>query len=107
MEEHEHRPGHPAASRRATLSIFVLGLAAVNWIVVRLLPMPDRASYPSLSVAVSLASGRDQRRNRPRSTTMYNREFLCRIFHTAVLHGFGVLSGESRFVCVILMSFHA
>src|SRR3990172_5008324 len=35
----------------------VLGLAAVIWILIRIVPKPDRAAYPCMKVAAPIASG--------------------------------------------------
>ena len=49
--------GSGSMSKHSGLYVVVLGLAAILWVIVRVVPKPSRAGYPCMRVAVSLASG--------------------------------------------------
>jgi len=61
MKNHEHdHPGESFGSRvqkRGNLYFLVVGLAAMIWVTIRVLPKPARAGYPCMKVAISLATG--------------------------------------------------
>jgi hypothetical protein len=54
---HGDRPGGSGNLKGSNLSLLVISLAALIWVVVRVLPKPSRAAYPCMRVAMSLASG--------------------------------------------------
>jgi hypothetical protein len=46
-----------AILKQKNLYFLVVGLAALIWFLIRVIPKPSRASYPCMKIAISLASG--------------------------------------------------
>ena len=61
MKTHQNHPHGDRAGHMfrngANPYFLVVGLAALIWVIVRVLPKPSRAAYPCMRVAMSLASG--------------------------------------------------
>ena len=57
--ESHHHEDHPGQGfrRGSNLYFLAMGLAAIIWVVVRVIPKPSRVTYPCMRVAMSLASG--------------------------------------------------
>jgi hypothetical protein len=56
-EHHRHHAFHERVHFGHGAALFVVSLAALIWVLVRVIPKPSRASYPCMRVAMSLASG--------------------------------------------------
>ena len=60
MTDHHHhseRKAQTHAPVSSSIYPIIVGLAAIIWIIVRVVPKPDRAGYPCMRVAMSLATG--------------------------------------------------
>ena len=58
MNHHEHSRTRPSVVPRGSGLYFIaISIAALIWVLVRVIPKPSRAGYPCMRVAMSLASG--------------------------------------------------